>query len=603
MDQMKNGADQLDRVFLKASDLFHSLPVGVGFLDEKGRFLWGNSLFFRSLAREEGEIRGKSLGEIFQRWHAFKRAPHERPVDLEALVRNEGARERVSILVTTQAPARGRTFRLTLRALGTGDGRRTLLTLEEETQAQKMEQKIRLLQMLAKHIRSTPDLDRLLFTILTCVTAGRALSFSRAFIFLPRRGGKNLRCRMAVGPGSPEEAGAIWAKLAREDPDLDTLLTRYSESRVRAEAERAFPELLQLSIPVDSPRSLVARTFREKAPSWTRNAWEDPREDPEFVRIFKAREFVAVPMVAAGKNLGVITADNLYLDRPIAHNDIEFLLILAGQAALALENAYAQATLHSQVKHLARMNKSLSEARSKLILSEKMAAVGSVAARITHEIRNPLTTIGGFARRILKEAPEGTKVRRNAAIIVEEVNRLETLLQGILDFSRPSQVRPVPLDLGSVAEEVKDTFSCQSRDGVQMEVLDRTRGEKAFADPAHVRQILINLLKNAFEAVEKEGRIQVLLRKEGNWLCLSVKDDGPGIPEEARHRLFEPFYTTKIAGTGLGLPITRTLVEANKGKIQVESRPGQGTTFKVLLPAYLEAEEEGGRQMEESGAK
>ncbi len=598
---MKHGADHVDRVFPRASDLFHSFPVGLAFLDGEGRFMEGNHFFFRSLARSREEIVGKSLGEIFRSWHAFKRAPQERPVDLESLVRDERARDRVCILVTTQAPARGRTFRLTLKTLGEGEGRRILLAMEEETQAQKMEQKIRLLQMLAKHIRSTPDLDRLLFTILTCVTAGRALSFSRAFIFLPCQGGKKLRCRMAVGPGSHEEAGAIWARLAREDPDLDTLLVRYSPSRVKAEAARAFPELLQLTIPVDSPRSLVARTFREKVPSWTHNAWEDPREDPEFVKIFKAKEFVAVPMAAAGKNLGVITADNLYLDRPIAHNDIEFLLILAGQAALALENAYAQATLNSQVKHLARMNKNLKEARSKLILSEKMAAVGSVAARITHEIRNPLTTIGGFARRILKEVPEGTKVRRNAAIIVEEVDRLETLLQGILDFSRPSQVRPVPLDPAQVAREVKTTFSSQSPEGVHLEVLDQTRGKRVFADPAHVRQILINLVKNAFEAVGGGGKIQILLREGGDWMSISVRDDGPGIPEEARKRLFEPFFTTKIAGTGLGLPITRTLVEANKGKIHVESRPGKGTTFTVLLP--LHGGEKGGRQKEETGAQ
>ncbi len=600
---MKNGAEQLDRVFQRASSLFHSLPVGVAFLDGKGRFLEGNDLFFQALARNREEIHGKSLGEVFRRWHAFKRAPQEKTVDLEALVRDERARDRVCILVTTQAPARGRTFRLTLKAMGEGEEKRILLTLEEETQAQKMEQKIRLLQMLAKHIRSTPDLDRLLFTILTCVTAGRALSFSRAFIFLPCQGGKNLRCRMAVGPGSPEEAGAIWARLAREDPDLDTLLTRYSATRVKAEAARAFPDLLQLAIPVDSPRNLVARTFREKIPHWTHNAWEDPREDPEFVRIFRAKEFVAVPMVAAGKNLGVITADNLYLDRPIAHNDIEFLLILAGQAALALENAFTQATLNSQVKHLARMNKRLREARSKLILSEKMAAVGSLAARITHEIRNPLTTIGGFARRILKEAPEGTKVQRNAGIIMEEVDRLEALLQGILDFSRPSQVRPVPIDLGALAREVKVTFSSQTKGRVRLEVLDQTGEKKAYADPSHVRQVLINLVKNAIEAVGEEGRIQILLKEAGEKLGISVKDDGPGIPEEARGRLFEPFFTTKIAGTGLGLPITRTLVEANKGKIQVESAPGRGTTFRVLLPLYQGEEEGGGRQMKEAGAE
>ncbi len=600
---MTDGADQVDRFFQKASHLFHDLPVGVGILDGDGRFLAGNDLFFRTLERSTGEILGKSLGEIFRRWHAFERDPQEKPVDLEALVRNEDSRERISILVTTQAPARGRTFRLTLKALSSGEGRRILLTLEEETQAQKMEQKIRLLQMLAKHIRSTPDLNRLLFTILTCVTAGRALSFSRAFIFLPCRGGKELRCRMAVGPGSPEEAGAIWARLAREDPDLDTLLIRYSEKRVRSEAFRAFPELMRHSIPVNSQKSLVARTFREKAPTWTKNAWEDPREDPAFVRIFRAKEFVAVPMIAAGKNMGVITADNLYLDRPIASNDIEFLLILAGQAALALENAFAQATLHSQVKRLARMNKSLTEARSKLILSEKMAAVGSVAARITHEIRNPLTTIGGFARRILKEAPQGTKIRRNAGIIVEEVDRLETLLQGILDFSRPSQVRPGPVDLTPIAQDVVETFSGQTQERVRMEILDLTRGKKVYADPAHVRQILINLVKNALEAVGREGTVRILLREEGERLSLAVKDDGPGIPKENLKRLFEPFFTTKITGTGLGLPITRALVEANKGKIHVESRPGEGTIFKVSLPAFREEEKEGGRQENETCAQ
>ncbi len=594
---MAGKESQVDSIFVKASELFTALPFGIAVLDANTRILDVNPRFLELVELPEEKVIGRNIRALFEDWRSTKGSREKWEAGIAKIAAARAQEGQSASFMISEPPNQGRTFRLTFRHATFLGESRLLLTLEEETETHKREQKIKLMQMLAKHIRGTPDLKKLLFTILTCVTAGRALSFSRAFIFLPTRGGKHLKCKMAVGPGSQHEAWNIWSRLAKEDPDLDTMITRYSAKRVQEEAKRAFNHLLKYSIPVNSQKSLVAMAFKSGLPMWTRDAWNDERESMDFVSLYKATEFVAIPMIAAGKSLGVITADNLYLNKAIVPSDIEFLSILAGQAALALENAFAQATLRAQVKHLAKVNKNLYETRSKLILSEKMAAVGSVATKITHEIRNPLTTIGGFARRILKFAEPGTKIHRNAGIIVEEVIRLEKLLQGILDYSRPSNPTPRLIDPGEIVKEVLYTFCGRPEtQSARINVINNVEVAKAFADPDHVRQILINLLKNAFEASGKEGEITVMVAQERDMVVFSVKDNGPGMTKEVKKRLFEPFFTTKIAGTGLGLPITKTLVAANKGRIHVESQPGKGSTFKVFLPT--KEKWEGGGQTE-----
>lgn len=577
-----------------AFELIQALPQGVGVLDPQGFLLEANPRLLEMVRMPRELVLGRPLSQALAAWKAPAVEAAGWHAWLASALGAGAENDRAGTLILTRISGEDAAFRMTIRRIHTPGAPRLLLTLEEMTEAHKREQKILLLQKLGKHLVSTPDLRRLYFTILTCVTAGRALSFSRAFIYLPSDGGRRLSCKAAVGPGSQEEAWRIWTRLAQEDPDLDTLLARFSPDRVRDESERGFMELLRLPLDLDRPTGLVARAFREGVPMWTPNAAQDERESPDFVRLYKAQEYVAVPMIAAGRNLGVITADNLYRFQPIAASDIEFLAILADQAALALVNAFAQFTLQTKIKHLARINRSLSEARSKLILSEKMAAVGSVAARITHEIRNPLTTIGGFARKILRESEAGTRTQRNADIIVEEVVRLEKLLQGILDYSRPSSVRPASLELGAIVQNVLFTFSGRPEtNAILVETRDRLQGARAYADPDHVRQILINLLKNAFEACGSQGRVRLNLERAGEQVALEVIDSGPGMEKEILQRLFEPFFTTKMSGTGLGLAITQALVQANAGRINVESSPGAGTLFRVLLPA---APQDGGRQ-------
>jgi hypothetical protein len=598
---MEGPRPTLDEIFPTPEDLLQALPTGLAVLDEHHRVTALNDHFAALFERPAGEIQGRPISEILGRWRVSSSYKGEGSVDhLLQYAADYQPDDKTTALLLNDSVHPKKNYRLTIRRhQGTG-GRNLVITLHEATEAQKREYKIRLLQELAGHFRANKELPRLLFTILTCATAGRALSFSRAFIFLPDDKGVVLECRMAVGPSSQEDAWRIWDSIAREDPDLKTMITRFDELQVREQMQGAFPELLALKLTIEPPEGLVGRAFREKLPMWTRDAYQDPRETPEFMARYQAPEFVAVPMVSGGRSLGVITADNRFQDHPIAPEDIEFLAILAGQSALALENAFDQITLQKQVKDLARANRRLSETRAKLINSEKMAAVGSVAARITHEIRNPLTTIGGFARRILRRAEPGSKEERNARIIGEEVVRMEQLLQGILDYSRPTSRNPERVDLRQVVRNVLDTLSGRPERGkIEIAMKQESPGTHLEIDPGHIRQVMINLLHNACEACQREGRVEVRIGRRGGLRTIEVVDDGEGIEPEALDRLFEPFYTTKISGTGLGLAITKALVETNDGRIEVASRRNEGTTFRLFFP--LERGE-GGRQESEEGA-
>ena len=177
---------------------------------------------------------------------------------------------------------------------------------------------------------------------------------------------------------------------------------------------------------------------------------------------------------------------------------------------------------------------------------------------------------------------------------------MEQLLQGILDYSRPTSKNPEKVDLREVVKNVLDTLSGRPERGkIEFILEQKSPGSDLFIDPGHIRQVMINLLHNACEACQREGRVLVRIGHRGGLRTIEVTDDGEGIEAEALDHLFEPFYTTKISGTGLGLAITKALVETNDGRIEVTSEKHQGTTFRLFFP--LEREE-GGRQEQEKQA-
>ncbi len=232
--------------------------------------------------------------------------------------------------------------------------------------------------------------------------------------------------------------------------------------------------------------------------------------------------------------------------------------------------------------HIVRDISELKKLREKLATSQRMASLGEVAAKVAHEIRNPLVSIGGFSRRLEKKLDGNLK--EYASIITREVTRLEEILRDILSFVKEVRIKREEVRGVDILEEVLSLFNNEIRKkGI---IVERQYHDplELYVDPHRIKEALINIISNAIAVLEEGGRIDCKTYKEDELGVIEIKDNGPGIDEKDMPFIFDPFFTTKIEGTGLGLAITHRIVEEHNGKIDVYSKKGEGTTFKITLP-------------------
>jgi signal transduction histidine kinase len=231
------------------------------------------------------------------------------------------------------------------------------------------------------------------------------------------------------------------------------------------------------------------------------------------------------------------------------------------------------------------------ELASRLGDMEKMAALGQLAASIAHEINNPLNIILGYAQLLLREAEKGTTSLEHLKEIEECARMCRKVMGNLLAFTRKSEVSWRNIDVNEIIAEVMHLLANRFKTERIQVVQDLHSGLRLIpGDADRLKQVFFNILINAQHAVGTDGTITVRTcnNPETGQVVVSITDSGSGIPAEVRTRIFEPFYTTKEPGkgTGLGLTVSREIVAEHGGHIQVESTPGRGSTFKVLLPSY-----------------
>ena len=220
-----------------------------------------------------------------------------------------------------------------------------------------------------------------------------------------------------------------------------------------------------------------------------------------------------------------------------------------------------------------------------LLRNERLVTLGKMVAHVTHEIKNPLAVIGGFARQCERQQELSEESRRKVQIIHQEVQRLEKFLADLASFGRTAPTQKVPGDILALIQEVIEFMQgdCQEK-GIEF-VLQAPGNLPPFSfDPGQMRQVLLNLLKNSLEAMPQGGVITVSAAVRGDHLVLTIQDTGQGIPPENLKSLFTPFFSTKEGGTGLGLTICRGLIDQHQGEIEFASDVDRGTTCTIRLP-------------------
>ena len=219
----------------------------------------------------------------------------------------------------------------------------------------------------------------------------------------------------------------------------------------------------------------------------------------------------------------------------------------------------------------------------RLARAENLAAMGRLTATLAHEIKNPLAIIRGSAKRMAKAEPEALRL---AESVVEEVDRLSGTVDRYLSFARGGAAESNgPGDAAATLAATVDLLAPEFQAKGCTLVREGEARSPVPLDDASLKQVWLNLLQNALEALPSGGRASASCRREGGRVLVVIADDGPGIPAAVLARLGEPFYTTRAQGTGLGLHLSRQLVTRVGGSLRVESREGSGATVTVELPA------------------
>lgn len=450
------------------------------------------------------------------------------------------------------------------------------------TAANQKFNELMLLYRVSNTMLTTVRLNKLIHLILTALTAGETPFFDRAILFLT-----NDRSGFMQGMlGVTRETSVVMAGMETDPADVLGSSWDLSEEVMLRQQESDFTRLVRGSrLELDKRQNVSSRAALEKRLIFVRDISKEKRADTALAEKLGITSFAVAPLIAKEKVFGIVLVDNAMSGRRIQQSDLGFLQIFTNQAGVAIENALLYTRLEEA-------NRSLREAQERLIHGERLATIGEMAASLAHELKGPLVSIGGFAKRLLKGLPDAGAQHDSAEMITKEVLRLEKLLGDILSFGRKTTLC---YDQWNVQEMVEESLAVVAQSCAEQQITIQRKFPlkplQIVADGQQLKQVFLNLFFNAQEAMIGKARpasLAVSIASSRLRGCpavtIKVADSGGGVPEGQLHNIFTAFYTTKEAGTGLGLPIAHRIVTNHRGTIQAHNIPDKGLEFTITLP-------------------
>lgn len=426
---------------------------------------------------------------------------------------------------------------------------------------ERMVRNLTVLQVLSRALLTTVQEEHLLEIILQGLTLDQGLGFDRAVVLMVDEADQVLK-------------GVKGAQRAVELKGLPLFEALLSPLANQLEVEK-------WQIPLRADQGALAQTVLQKRPYHVQEPARKGGLPPALPPEFAPPEFFVAPLLAKDRAIGAIMVDNQASGRPLEEEPLHALRMFSTQAGLVVENAHLYSTIEAN-------NRELLLIRERMLESDRLAALSSLASGMAHEIRNPLVSIGGFARRIAKLVDEKSPLRGYVEVIQEEVTRLEKLLREILDFTGENLSFYGDHDLNKLLDDTlllvqRDLDACHIAVVKEFSSLPRLH-----CDDRQVKQVFYNLFQNACQAMHQGGTLTIrtypVEKEDGLYEAVAIADTGGGIPMEVLHNIFNPFFSTKDYGTGLGLAIAQRIVSRHYGQVEVNNELGKGVTFIVSLP-------------------
>jgi signal transduction histidine kinase len=366
------------------------------------------------------------------------------------------------------------------------------------------------------------------------------------------------------------------------DPVADRF-TRHAHAESDAADARSTSEVLDTALALWL--RMTGRTLIVEETPFEGGAYARMR--PAVLQLERERVALVLPLFMEGEVAAALLVGEKLSGEIFDGDEIELLETLAGETGIALKNGGLYEDLQSRMDELRR-------AQETLVQSAKLAAIGELAASVAHEINNPLTVILGNSGLLLQQLPSDSPAHRKVEAIEAEAMRAGRIVRDLLNFARRREPRREPVSLHELLERAVELLGPKLNAGhVEVERVFDFSLPMIAADRDQLTQVFLNLITNAADAMASGGRLilQTAIHHgdDGRRMVnASVSDTGNGMPPEHLARIFEPFYTTKGEGhgTGLGLSVSLGIVQAHGGAIDVESKPGHGTTVRVKLPVY-----------------
>jgi signal transduction histidine kinase/CheY-like chemotaxis protein len=427
------------------------------------------------------------------------------------------------------------------------------------------------------------ELDEMLHAILVGITAEEGLQFNRAFLALFDASGTTLKGRLAIGPGNREDGGRIWQDMRSQEVGLHTLFDKVlkSESANDAEVNRIVRALEVEAADVEHP---FIRAVRTRQSICVVNGHCEFPVPMELLGLLQEDTFVVVPLYSANRPLGVIIADHFVSRSPITSERIHDLESFASQASLAIEHCHLYMAMQRKIQELEDVTSELEKNKDLLIEAERYSAIGHMAAQLAHSIRNPITAIGGMAR-LLARKSDNSDWLQFLGMMASEAEKIEKILEDLFKFVE--QDKPVcqqtPL-LQLIRKALLLHYGALQEQGIRQNLIFPDTDPVVDVDPRLIQQALVHLIRNAVEAMPKGGDLTIEVQLEATQVRISIRDSGTGMGEGNLAHALDPFYTTKMVGTGMGLTLVKRIVEDHGGSLTLDNRHNGGMTAMVVLP-------------------